>query len=67
MGRIIDMSAVKTPRTSISANPTANSATASAFFPGVLQILTPWGEAVRAAHGYPASGPHDLAKLTGHR
>ena len=33
----------------------------------LLQILTPWGEAVRAAHGYPASGPHDLAKLTGHR
>ncbi len=32
----------------------------------LLQILTPWGEAVRAAHGYPASGPHDLAKLTGH-
>ncbi len=31
----------------------------------LLQILTPWGEAVRAAHGYPASGPHDLAKLTG--
>ena len=31
----------------------------------LLQILTPWSDAVRAAHGYPASGPHDLAKLTG--
>ena len=31
----------------------------------LLHILTPWGEAVRDAHGYPASGPHDLAKLTG--
>jgi hypothetical protein len=26
--------------------------------------LAPWGEAVRAAKGYPASGPHDLARLT---
>jgi hypothetical protein len=23
--------------------------------------LAPWGEAIRAAHGYPVSGPHDLA------
>jgi hypothetical protein len=29
----------------------------------LLKILTPWGEAIRAAHGYPASGPHDLANL----
>lgn len=27
----------------------------------LVTILTPWGAAVRAAHGYPASGPHDLA------
>jgi hypothetical protein len=25
--------------------------------------LAPWGEAVRNAKGYPASGPHDLARL----
>ncbi len=25
--------------------------------------LAPWGEAVRAAKGYPASGPHDLARV----
>jgi hypothetical protein len=24
--------------------------------------LAPWGEAIRAAKGYPASGPHDLAR-----
>ena len=24
--------------------------------------LAPWGEAIRAARGYPASGPHDLAR-----
>ena len=24
----------------------------------------PWGEAIRAAKGYPASGPHDLARAT---
>ncbi len=28
----------------------------------VCDIIEPWGRAVRAAHGYPASGPHDLAK-----
>jgi hypothetical protein len=31
----------------------------------LLAILGPWGERVRAAGGYPASGPHDLAGLTG--
>ena len=29
----------------------------------LLQLLTPWGEAIRAGLGYPASGPHDLADL----
>ncbi|MEY4339089.1 MAG: hypothetical protein RLZ14_939 [Actinomycetota bacterium] len=28
----------------------------------LLDILTPWGAAIRAAKGYPASGPHDLAE-----
>ena len=28
----------------------------------LLAILTPWGQAVRDAKGYPASGPHDLAE-----
>jgi hypothetical protein len=28
-------------------------------------ILAPWGEAIRAAKGYPASGPHDLAGASG--
>jgi hypothetical protein len=27
----------------------------------LLGILVPWGQAIRDAHGYPASGPHDLA------
>jgi len=27
----------------------------------LFRILQPWGEAIRAARGYPASGPHDLA------
>jgi hypothetical protein len=27
----------------------------------VCDVLEPWGAAVRDAHGYPASGPHDLA------
>ena len=27
----------------------------------LLGILGPWGKAIRAAAGYPASGPHDLA------
>ncbi|HMJ76877.1 MAG TPA: hypothetical protein VK507_12945 [Iamia sp.] len=31
----------------------------------LLDRLTPWGDAVRAAGGYPASGPHDLAGLDG--
>jgi hypothetical protein len=26
----------------------------------LFEILAPWGEAIRAAHGYPAAGPHDL-------
>ena len=29
----------------------------------LVDILTPWGEAIRAGHGYPSSGPHDLADL----
>jgi hypothetical protein len=29
--------------------------------PALLDILRPWGQAVREAGGYPASGPHDLA------
>jgi hypothetical protein len=28
----------------------------------LLDLLLPWGAAVRSAKGYPASGPHDLAK-----
>ncbi|HEV7721238.1 MAG TPA: hypothetical protein VGO60_08135 [Iamia sp.] len=31
----------------------------------LLDRLTPWGDAVRAAGGYPAAGPHDLAGLAG--
>lgn len=27
----------------------------------LIDILVPWGAAVREGHGYPASGPHDLA------
>lgn len=27
----------------------------------LIEILRPWGAAVRAAKGYPAAGPHDLA------
>ncbi len=27
----------------------------------LIQILTPWGNAVRSAGGYPPQGPHDLA------
>jgi hypothetical protein len=30
----------------------------------LLDILRPWGKAVRDAGGYPASGPHDLAEST---
>jgi hypothetical protein len=29
----------------------------------LLDILLPWGAAIRDAGGYPASGPHDLANL----
>ncbi|HVF32778.1 MAG TPA: hypothetical protein VM933_07065 [Acidimicrobiales bacterium] len=29
----------------------------------LVQLLTPWGSAIRAAGGYPASGPHDLAAV----
>ena len=29
----------------------------------LVDILLPWGDAIRAGHGYPASGPHDLADL----
>jgi hypothetical protein len=28
----------------------------------LCERLAPWGEAIRAAKGYPASGPHDLAR-----
>jgi hypothetical protein len=31
----------------------------------LLAILLPWGQAIRQAHGYPAAGPHDLARTTG--
>jgi len=31
----------------------------------LLDLLTPWGDAVRAAGGYPAAGPQDLAGLAG--
>lgn len=27
----------------------------------LCDILEPWGRAIRAGHGYPAAGPHDLA------
>jgi hypothetical protein len=33
----------------------------------LLGILRPWGAAIRDEHGYPASGPHDLAGATGRR
>jgi hypothetical protein len=29
----------------------------------LLDILRPWGTAIRAAGGYPQSGPHDLARV----
>lgn len=29
----------------------------------LVALITPWGEQVRAARGYPAAGPHDLAGL----
>ena len=28
----------------------------------LLDIVLPWGTAIRTAKGYPASGPHDLAE-----
>ena len=31
--------------------------------PELLDLLLPWGAAIREAGGYPASGPHDLAGL----
>jgi hypothetical protein len=30
--------------------------------PELIDHLLPWGSAIRSAHGYPASGPHDLAE-----
>jgi hypothetical protein len=33
--------------------------------PALLDILRPWGRAVRGAGGYPQSGPHDLADGAG--
>jgi hypothetical protein len=30
---------------------------------GLLAILGPWGDAIRAAGGYPPQGPHDLAPV----
>lgn len=30
----------------------------------LIELLTPWGIAVRDAKGYPSSGPHDLARAT---
>jgi hypothetical protein len=29
----------------------------------VLAVMTPWGDAIRAAAGYPPQGPHDLAPV----
>jgi hypothetical protein len=31
----------------------------------LMALLTPWGQQIQAAGGYPAAGPHDLAGLTG--
>ena len=33
----------------------------------LVEILLPWGDAIRAGHGYPSSGPHDLADLASTR
>ena len=33
----------------------------------LFTLLAPWGEAIRAAGGYLATGPHDLAKAAGNR
>jgi hypothetical protein len=32
-------------------------------FDALLATLTPWGDALRAAGGYPPQGPHDLAPV----
>jgi hypothetical protein len=29
----------------------------------LVELLTPWGQAIREAGGYPPQGPHDLAPL----
>lgn len=29
----------------------------------LVDLLNPWGAAIRSGHGYPSSGPHDLADL----
>jgi hypothetical protein len=31
----------------------------------LIGLLSPWGKAIRAAGGYPAQGPHELASLSG--
>ena len=36
----------------------------AAEFPELLGILEPWGRTIREEHGYPASGPHDLARAS---
>jgi hypothetical protein len=36
-------------------------------FDEVINLLAPVGKAIRAGHGYPASGPHDLADLSARR
>ena len=36
-------------------------------FDEVINLLAPIGKAIRALRGYPASGPHDLAGLSGRR
>jgi hypothetical protein len=33
----------------------------------LFTLLAPWGEAIRAAGGYLATGPHDLARTAGNR
>jgi hypothetical protein len=33
-------------------------------FDELLGILLPWGQAIRDAKGYPASGPHDLTRAS---
>ena len=30
----------------------------------LIELLAPWGRSIREAKGYPASGPHDLARAT---